>query len=72
MHHQGTVILLVLVGVNGEALEVKVQQSSGYHELDRAAVQAAQHWRFNPGTHAGQPQKGWARVPVTFNLNQTY
>ena len=72
MRHEGTVVLLVLVGTNGEVLQVKVDQSSGYHELDRAAVRAAKGWRFNPGTRGGIPYKGWARVPVTFKLNQMY
>jgi len=72
MRHQGTVILLVLVGVNGQPLEVKVDKSSGYHELDRAAIRAAKGWQFNPGTTDGVPTKGWARVPVTFKLNQMY
>jgi len=72
MRHQGTVVLLVLVGADGSVLQVKVDKSSGHRELDRAAVKAAKGWRFNPGTHNGQPSKGWARVPVTFNLNQAY
>lgn len=70
MRHQGTVVLLVLVDTDGSPVEVKVDKSSGYRELDRAAIQAAKKWRFNPGTRDGTPYKGWARVPVTFNLNQ--
>lgn len=72
MHHQGTVVLLILVGPNGDVLQVKVDQSSGYHELDRSAIKAAKGWRFNPGTRNGVPSKGWVRIPVTFNLNQMY
>lgn len=72
MRHQGTVVLLVLVGTNGDVLQVKVDKSSGHRELDRAAVKAAKSWRFNPGTKDGVPYKGWARVPVTFNLQQAY
>jgi len=50
---------------------VKVDKSSGFRELDQAAVQAAQRWRFNPAKRGGQVVEGYARVPVTFNLSQT-
>lgn len=68
--HQGTVVLLVLVGVDGSPKEVKVERSSGYRELDRAAMEAARNWRFNPGKHNGQPVEGYARIPVNFTLGQ--
>ncbi len=61
-------MLMVLVGVDGSAKEVRVDQSSGYHELDRAAVQAAKRWKFNPGTRGGVPYEGWVKIPVVFRL----
>jgi protein TonB len=64
------VVLLVLVAVDGSPKDVKVDQSSGYHELDRAAEQAAKRWRFNPGKRNGVPYEAWARISVNFNLNQ--
>jgi protein TonB len=64
------VVLLVLVAVDGSPKEVKVDQSSGYRELDRAAVKAAERWRFNPGKRNGQPYEAYARISVNFNLNQ--
>jgi protein TonB len=68
LHHEGTVILLVLVGTDGSPKQVKVDQSSGYHELDRAAVQAAKRWKFNPGTRNGVPYETWGKIPVRFKL----
>src|SRR5690606_19395087 len=68
--HAGKVILLVLVAVDGTPKEIKVEQSSGYRELDRAAIDAANKWRFNPGSRNGAPYEGWARVPIDFQLNQ--
>ncbi len=67
--HTGQVILLVLVGTNGHAQKIKVEKSSGYRELDRAAKRWAERLHYNPGTRGGQPYEGWARIPVTFNLN---
>jgi protein TonB len=69
--HEGTVVLLVLVGTDGSAKDVKVDQSSGFRELDQAAIQAAQRWKFNPAKKGGAAVEGYARVPVTFNLSQT-
>lgn len=69
MRHEGEVVLLVLVGVDGSVQEINLEQSSGYRELDRAAIRAARNWRFNPGTRDGVPYQGWARVPIAFTLN---
>ncbi len=69
-HHEGTVTLLILVGVDGMPKDIKVEKSSGYRELDRAALDAAQHWRFNPEIKNGKKVEGYARVPINFNLNQ--
>ena len=67
--HEGTVTLMILVGVDGSPKDIKVEKSSGYRELDRAAVETAQKWRFNPMIRNGQKIEGYARVPVTFNLS---
>lgn len=68
--HEGTVTLLILVAVDGSVKDIKVDVSSGYRELDRAAMDAARRWRFNPTIRNGQKVEGYARVPVNFNLNQ--
>ena len=68
--HEGTVTLLVLVGVDGSVKDVKVETSSGYRELDRAAMDAVRRWRFNAEVKNGQKVEGYARVPVNFSLNQ--
>lgn len=68
--HEGTVTLLILVAVDGTPKDIKVEQSSGYRELDRAAIEAAQRWRFNPEVKNGKKVEGYVRVPVNFNLNQ--
>jgi len=67
--HEGVVVLLILVGVDGSVKNVTVDKSSGYRELDRAAMEAARRWRFNPTIKNGQKVEGYARVPVNFNLN---
>lgn len=47
--------------------EVRLGRSSGYPLLDRAALEAAQHWRFNCPTDAPMPAS-WVSLPVDFWL----
>lgn len=65
----GTVILEVLVGIDGKPIDVKVAQSSGQRDLDRIAVKhVLTKWRFEPALRNGQPVQAIGRVPITFNL----
>ena len=51
---QGTVILIIDVDANGNVTNVSVEKSSRNRDLDRAAMDAARKWRFNPGQAKGQ------------------
>lgn len=65
----GTVMLEVLVGLDGRPLEVKVAQSSGHRELDEAArAQVLKRWSFQPATKNGQAVQAIGMVPVQFTL----
>lgn len=65
----GTVLLQVLVGIDGRPLEVKVAQSSGHRELDEAArAQVLARWTFQPATRAGQAVQAMGMVPIEFAL----
>ncbi len=67
---EGTVLLQVLVGVDGRPLEVTVSQSSGNHELDEAArSQILKRWSFRPAMKNGQAVQALGLVPVAFNLS---
>jgi protein TonB len=47
-----------------------VEASSGFRELDQAAIETARKWRFNPNIRNGTKTEGYVRVPINFNLNQ--
>jgi TonB family protein len=64
---QGTVLLRVIVGVDGKPHEVTVQRSLGMG-LDEKAVEAARLWRFDPGTKDGQPVPVEVLLEVNFHL----
>jgi periplasmic protein TonB len=68
--HEGSVELLILVDVNGKPLDIKISKSSGFPELDAAAMQAAPQWTFVPENAGGVRRQGYARVPINFSLNQ--
>ena len=67
---QGTVLLQVLVDVDGRPLRVDVQRSSGDRRLDVAARrQVLDHWRFRPAMKNGHAVQAIGLVPVAFNLS---
>ena len=66
---QGTVILRVLVDVDGKPASVTVETSSGNRNLDRAALQhVLKTWRFKPAMQNGQVVQAYGLVPIAFNL----
>lgn len=66
---EGTVLLQVLVGINGRPLDVTVSQSSGNRELDEAArSQILKHWSFRPAMNNGQAVQAVGMVPIAFTL----
>ncbi|MHA6204901.1 energy transducer TonB [Dyella soli] len=67
-HHEGTVMVMAQIGVNGQVTETRIEQSSGYRELDDSAATAVGSWTFRPAIRDGVPVVSWARVPVNFAL----
>ncbi len=62
----GTVVLQLLVGVDGKVTDSRVEVSSGYTRLDDAAIKGLSRCRFTPGTVDGVPQPGWAQIKYKF------
>ncbi len=65
---QGTVMLEILVDVEGRTKDIRVYKSSGYDVLDEAAATAAKKWMFVPGMRGDSSVEMWVRVPVSFEL----
>ena len=69
MGEQGRVVLLLYVTADGGVQEAKVDQSSGFAKLDKAAVdEALKSWRFLPATRGGVAIPTWHRIAVVFRL----
>jgi protein TonB len=68
---EGTVLLQVLVDVDGRPLQVDVNRSSGDRRLDLAArEQVLRHWRFRPAIRDGRAVQAIGLVPINFSLDR--
>ena len=66
---QGTVMLRVLVDVDGMPVSVTIESSSGNRNLDKAALQhVLKTWRFKPAMQDGQAVQAYGLVPIAFSL----
>jgi protein TonB len=66
---QGSVVLKLLIGANGNVLESQVEHSSGFTRLDEAARAALVKCQFKPGTVDGKPEASWASMKYTWRLD---
>ncbi|MCW0404181.1 energy transducer TonB [Xanthomonas sacchari] len=68
---QGSVLLRVLVGTDGQPLQVTVEKSSGHRVLDQAARdQVLKRWAFKPALQNGTPVQAYGLVPVDFSMDR--
>lgn len=62
----GTVLVRVDVGPDGVPTSVGISRSSRSRDLDRAAIDAVERWRFQPAMVDGRPTVGTVVVPIEF------
>ncbi|MBS0194770.1 MAG: TonB family protein [Proteobacteria bacterium] len=68
----GTVVLELLVDVDGRVLQARVVHGSGDRRLDTAArEQILRFWRFQPALRDGKPIQAQGLVPVVFRIDGT-
>ena len=65
---QGDVVLEIRVTAEGTVDDVKVATSSGFAELDEAAVRAAKAAKFSPARSGHDPVASAARLKLQFKL----
>ena len=66
---QGTVSMSFLVKPDGSVADSKVEKTSGFKNLDKAAVKALSACKFKPGTKDGAPAQTWAKVDYAWKLD---
>lgn len=71
---QGNVVLDVTVDATGTVTGVQIDQhgTDASANLQVAALQGAEKWKFNPGRKNGKAVGGVMQVPVNFSLNEDY
>jgi protein TonB len=67
---EGTVRVLIRVGVDGVVLGVTILQSSGHRILDEAAVSAIESWILQPGTLGGVAVEMEFEHEIVFTLRE--
>lgn len=65
---QGTVVLNVLLSIDGRVFEISVDRSSGSDRLDNAALAAVSRWRWSPTLQGGIPTMVRGLVTIPFEL----
>lgn len=66
--YTGQVVLDVLVGQNGNVVDLRLFSSSRYDVLDKAAIASVKTWTFDPGMRGDEKVEMWVRVPIRFEL----
>jgi protein TonB len=66
---QGSIVLQVLVDTAGRVIDAKLVQSSGFADLDQAALDGIKSdYRFVPGMIDGQKREMWHTLKFTWKL----
>src|SRR5690349_2187488 len=66
---QGTVSMSFLVAADGSVVESKLEKTSGFKNLDKAAMKALSSCKFKPGTKDGAPAQTWTKVDYAWKLD---
>jgi len=65
---EGKVMLEVEVSAQGKPVSVRVVHSSGYPQLDEAAIETVTAWRFTPARRGNESLADTVHVPIEFRL----
>jgi TonB family protein len=68
---EGTVVVRLLVLTNGEVGDANLVRSSGYPQLDAAALVGAGNWRYLPALRNGKPVSAEVDVAIRFRLTKS-
>ena len=68
LHQQGTAIIAVCIMPNGWPGDAVIEKSSGWPQLDAAALISAGNWHFLPAPQGIDDWPQWKDVPVNFAL----
>ena len=62
----GAVVIYATVRADGTVRKVSLEQSSGFADLDTAAINAVRGWKFVPAMDGGEAVEGTTSVQIVF------
>ena len=65
---QGDVLVEVQVTANGYPRRIRVKQTSGFRDLDDAAIETAANWRYVPAVVDGDTATAWTTLKIHYAL----
>jgi protein TonB len=65
---QGVTTMSFLVSPSGSVVEAKLEKTSGFKNLDKAALTALSACKFKPGTRDGKPDQTWTKVDYHWHI----
>jgi periplasmic protein TonB len=66
---QGTTSMSFLVNADGSVADSKLDKSSGFKGLDKAALKGLAACKFKPGSKDGAPAQTWTKVDYAWKLD---
>lgn len=64
----GLVLTRVLINAEGAVEDARLGATSGFDELDEAALAAVMRFQYNPGKINGEPARMWVNVPIRYAI----
>ena len=64
----GTVTLSFLIAADGRVADSKIVKTSGFRDLDKAAVVGISKCKFKPGLTDGKPTEAWMQMQYVWKL----
>lgn len=62
----GTALIWLLIDEKGFVMKTQVKKTSGYPQLDEAAMKVGDMMQFSPGLNRDQAVKVWVALPIIF------
>lgn len=69
-NEHGTVVVRILIGLNGDVDQTEIVQSSGYPRLDQAVIDGVKYLKCVPQVIDGKISRVFWRIPVAFDLGK--
>ena len=66
---QGTVSMSFLVNPDGSVADSKLEKTSGFKNLDKAAIKSITACKFKPGSKEGAQAQTWTKVDYAWKLD---